>query len=199
MPPPARSPDEQARIRSTVEARREAKRAARTARKAFEASDPATIQARLQSRKLRDDVIDRVNTIRKQVLGANRKFAGELLISKSDIARISDRDMLAAMGPGALGGVNAGGTLVYWTDATALNYKSNVEGSANSLGVAVVWMERDPTSAVPKYRSKEFMLGRNTGGIGDAELYAVSAAVGLAIEEVARGEGKIHRVRVLTD
>jgi hypothetical protein len=67
---------------AVVAARREAKRLRSAARKASEHSDPVIIQARLQSRKLQEDVKVCVDAMRERFLGQGRNFAGELLTSE---------------------------------------------------------------------------------------------------------------------
>jgi ribonuclease HI len=195
--PRVRSPEEEAARQAKREAKRKANRVIRAERKARERADPVIVAARLKARQHRDDHNARMESIKKEVLGASRQFVGDLLLSEA--AQLSDGDMLLEMGGSALGGVGGGSAAVYWTDGASLNLNPGVVGSANYLGAGVVWMERDPRSARLEWRSNECMLGCNTGSIGDAELYAITAAMGLAIDEIEKGNEAIQCVRILTD
>ncbi|KAF2026251.1 hypothetical protein EK21DRAFT_92585 [Setomelanomma holmii] len=194
-----RSTEEEAARVAKREARREANQIKRAARKAFESTDPASIQARLKARQFRDDVNLRLNAIREQILGRHPLFEGDLLISESGIARLSDLDMLASMGGGALGGVHDGSTLVYWTDGNVLNLDPSKAGSMVYLGAGVVSLKQISPSGKLKYKSQEYIAGRNTGSIGDAELYAITSAIGLAIQVAKKADSQTQRVRILTD
>jgi hypothetical protein len=96
---------EQVTRRAEIEAKRADRRIARAERRAFDATDPATIEARAQARQLWDDTISRVSAIQSQILGIHPTFAGQLLID-SKIAHASDLQMLEDMGPGGLDGLD---------------------------------------------------------------------------------------------
>ncbi|KAF2119964.1 hypothetical protein BDV96DRAFT_566445 [Lophiotrema nucula] len=79
-------------------------------------------------------------------------------------------------------------TLVFYADGS----HNRLDGY---LGAGVAWEEQTGM------QSLQYGLGRYTGTAADAEVYAISAALELAVKRVGpqKGSGKVRVVRVLTD
>ncbi|KAH7080848.1 hypothetical protein FB567DRAFT_114068 [Paraphoma chrysanthemicola] len=159
---------------------------------------PAIVHARLQARKLRDDVKVRLAAIRLEVLGETPHFYGTLTTDR-DVANLSDRQMLKSMAEDGHGCVADGSALVYWTDGAVLNLKPSATGEAVYHGAGVVEVTKHPQTKAVHYISKEVSAGCDTGNIGDAEIYAVSVDIQIAIQDIKNGSGRVRRVRGVTD
>jgi ribonuclease HI len=115
---------------------------------------------------------NRVLHFHESVIG-RRRFAGQIIIN--DVATSVARSLAYETTPPP-----KRTELVFWTDAS---YKADLGGA---LGAGVV--HQDPVGY--KFITFPFPIGRNVGSAGDAEVYAVAAALDLALHCVSLGSNR---------
>jgi ribonuclease HI len=157
---------------------------------------PEAILARSRAREIRDRHHGRVNRIRNLAIGTNHQFPCTVIHTTPEEARANDDVRLADIKEE----MENGKCRVYWVDgAVGCSHNTN----HGVMGAGVSWMEkrvREDGMWGWKWCTHGVQLGRNTGAIGDAELYAVAEALQLAVREVQRERSDmVKRVRIFTD
>src|SRR5690242_7425116 len=151
-------------------------------KRAAAASPLATTRAQLLKRfkRLKANSKQRVRRLSQVLLGSGRSFAGHVVIpphevaSRTDVLRLKDIRKELKTGKAA----------VYWVDGSERD---------GYLGAGVVWDEGNIT------RARFHSLGRNNAGYsGDAELFAIAAAMRKAKRTVRNGNGA-QLVRIYSD
>ncbi|KAF2442988.1 P-loop containing nucleoside triphosphate hydrolase protein [Karstenula rhodostoma CBS 690.94] len=125
-----------------------------------------------------------------QRLVGNRRFAGTIVIDDQD-GRSCDHHRIQDLVDEEFGGFKPGWR-GYWTDGSVRE---------DRLGASVVEIfgyTRSGSTWGIKERAKAWHLGRFSGKSGDAELYGIAAALGMALDEY-HFSGWMHTVRVYTD
>jgi ribonuclease HI len=125
----------------------------------------------------------KLDKIRQKILfekhiGTNRAFAGYISFDSraayvADVERMQDVEVL----------YNSGQALAYWTDGSCGN---------NGLSAAVVWVEQKG------WLTRGFKINGATGSSGDAELYALAAAMLIAVDKV-KLQNDVKLVRIYSD
>jgi ribonuclease HI len=91
---------------------------------------------------------------------------------------------------------DAGEALVYWADASK-SVEPN-SGWDEVLGAGVAWRVKERGQWTWQVEHHE--LGQRTGSIADAELFALCASIGLAIEHINEAEkGTVKLLRIFSD
>jgi ribonuclease HI len=125
----------------------------------------------------------KLDKVRRKILfekhvGTNRAFAGFISFDSgaayvADVERMQDVEVL----------YNSGQALAYWTDGSC---------GKNGLSAAVVWVEQKG------WLTRGFKINSGTGGSWDAELYALAAAMSIAVDKVKQ-QSDVKLVRIFTD
>lgn len=151
-------------------------------KRAAAASPLATTRAQLLKRfkRLKANSKRRVRRLSQVLLGSGRSFAGHVVIPPREVASRTDALRLKDIQKE----LKTGKAAVYWVDGSERH---------GYLGAGVVWEEGNIT------RARFHLLGRNTVGYsGDAELFAIAAAMRKAKLTVRNGNGA-QLVRIYSD
>ncbi|KAJ4288465.1 hypothetical protein N0V90_011700 [Kalmusia sp. IMI 367209] len=126
----------------------------------------------------------------------DRLFPGTIVIPSDEDARLADNLRLESLverrrvGRESSKGVPVHQWMAYWSDGSLTRERA---------GAGVVWgSEIGPVGDVKVEGQRAYRLGINTSSSGDAELYGIAAALGLALEEYFE-RGRLNTIRVYTD
>ncbi|KAF1959458.1 hypothetical protein CC80DRAFT_591468 [Byssothecium circinans] len=202
-------PQQQKKEDPAREAKREAKRLERKERRQQERAEPAWKAARFQAKDLREQEKERKSRLYQSLVGTSRRFRGEIILPPNEANVMHAPDVVLTSDVS-----NLDKAAIFWTDGCHVTKKGVAEEGC--MGAGVVWLTKEtPTkiwtntacaistspSVFPGWElsKRRYLLGRHTGSIGDAEHFAMTAALGIAVQEVESGTREIERVRIYTD
>ncbi|KAE8864358.1 hypothetical protein PTNB29_04322 [Pyrenophora teres f. teres] len=136
---------------------------------------------RQRRRYLRNESRRRRRRIIAAMMGESRVFKGGIKVEKEPEGNARYLEDIQRA-------YNDGNALVYWTDGSV---------QRGNLGAGVAW-EREVQGGNKTWVTTEIPLGQDTGSSTDTELYAIKAALQLAVERTEDAPG-IRHVWILSD
>jgi ribonuclease HI len=146
----------------------------------------------IQAQDLLQVAYDRKIRIINESIDEYRIFMGTIYIQDPFEAQMrTDNDLLCDIRDR----FDAGKAAAYWADGS----RQHSDRYGAILGAGVAWLERNPDGDWG-WKARGFALGQNTGTSDDAELFAIAAALRLAVEQAQTNEGAaVEVVRIFTD